>query len=147
MIGFLFGLGFDTATTIGLLVMTTAASLAGVSPLALIALPLAFAAAMTLCDSLNGVAMMRMYRSALDDPRRKLGFNAAVTGISAVSALVISVITLGGFFNVAFGLQDPLTGWLEAIDLGDTGLLLIALLLAVWGAASLPRRGRCAPAR
>ncbi len=147
VIGFLFGLGFDTATTIGLLVMTTAASLAGVSPLALIALPLAFAAAMTLCDSLNGVAMMRMYRSALDDPRRKLGFNAAVTGISALSALFIAVITLGGFFNVAFGLHDPLTGWLGAIDLGDAGLLLIALLLAVWGAASLPRRGRWAPAR
>ncbi len=147
VIGFLFGLGFDTATTIGLLVMTTAASLAGVSPLALIALPLAFAAAMTLCDSLNGVAMMRMYRSALDDPRRKLGFNAAVTGISAVSALFISVITLGGFFNAAFGLHDPLTVWLGAIDLGDAGLLLIALLLAVWGSASLPRRGSGAPAR
>ena len=51
VIGFLFGLGFDTATTIGLLVMATAASLAGVSPLALLALPLAFAAAMTLCDT------------------------------------------------------------------------------------------------
>jgi high-affinity nickel-transport protein len=146
VIGFLFGLGFDTATTIGLLVMTTAASLAGVSPLALIALPLAFTAAMTLCDSLNGVAMMRMYRSALDDPRRKLGFNAAVTGISALSALFIAAITLGGFVNTAFGLQDPITNWLEAIDLGDAGLLLIALLLAVWGAASLPRRGRAARA-
>jgi high-affinity nickel-transport protein len=147
VIGFLFGLGFDTATTIGLLVMTTAASLAGVSPLALIALPLAFAAAMTLCDSVNGVAMMRMYRSALDDPRWKLGFNAAVTGISALSALFVAAITLGGFFNVAFGLQDPVTGWLGAIDLGDAGLLLIALLLAVWGAASLPWRGSGAPAR
>jgi high-affinity nickel-transport protein len=147
VIGFLFGLGFDTATTIGLLVMTTAASLAGVSPLALMALPLAFAAAMTLCDSLNGVAMMRMYRAALDDPRRKLGFNAVVTGISAVSALFIAVITLGGLLNVAFGLQDPLTSWLGAIDLGDAGLLLIALLLAVWGAASLSRRGSGAPAR
>lgn len=80
MIGFLFGLGFDTATTIGLLMMTTAASLAGVPPFALLALPLAFAAAMTLCDSVNGMAMMRMYRSALADPRRKLGFNAVVTG-------------------------------------------------------------------
>jgi high-affinity nickel-transport protein len=143
VIGFLFGLGFDTATTIGLLVMTTAAALAGVSPLALIALPLAFTAAMTLCDSLNGVVMMRMYRSALDDPRRKLGFNAAVTGISALSALFIGVITLGGFFNTAFRLHDPITNWLSAIDLGDAGLLLIALLLSVWGAARiLPQRGR-----
>jgi len=47
---------------------------------------------------------------------------------------------LGGFVNAAFGLDDPLTSWLGAIDLGDAGLLLIALLLAVWGLAAL--RGR-----
>jgi high-affinity nickel-transport protein len=137
VIGFLFGLGFDTATTVGLLMITTAASLAGVPAFALLALPLAFAAAMTLCDSLNGMAMMRMYRSALDDPQRKLGFNALVTGISAVSALFVAVITLGGFANTAFALEDPLTVWLGSVDLGDAGLLLVALLLAVWAAAAL----------
>jgi high-affinity nickel-transport protein len=140
VIGFLFGLGFDTATTIGLLVMTTAASLAGVSPLALLALPLAFTAAMTLCDTTNGVAMMRVYHSAIHNPLRKLGFNAVITGISAVSALFISVITLGGFFNAAFGLDDPLTTWLGGVDLGEAGLLLVAVLLAVWGVTTL--RGR-----
>ncbi|UZX01569.1 nickel transporter [Arthrobacter sp. CDRTa11] len=144
VIGFLFGLGFDTATTIGLLVMATAASLAGVSPLALVALPLAFTAAMTLCDSANGVAMMRMYRSALEDPRRKLGFNAVVTGISAASALFVAVITLAGFFNAAFGLRDPLTTWLGAVDLGDAGLILVALLLGIWGVASLKGQFRAA---
>ncbi|MBT2514979.1 HoxN/HupN/NixA family nickel/cobalt transporter [Arthrobacter sp. ISL-30] len=142
VIGFLFGLGFDTATTIGLLVMTTAASLAGVSPLALLALPLAFTAAMTLCDSLNGVAMLNMYRSAITDPRRKLGFNAVVTGVSAFSALFIAAITLGGFVNSAFRLEDPVTAWLGSIDLGDAGLLLVGVLLAVWGVASL--RGKLA---
>ncbi|MDQ0729866.1 HoxN/HupN/NixA family nickel/cobalt transporter [Arthrobacter sp. B1I2] len=140
VIGFLFGLGFDTATTIGLLMMTTAASLAGVPPFALLALPLAFAAAMTLCDSVNGMAMMRMYRSALDDPQRKLGFNALVTGISAVSALFIAVVTLGGFAHAAFALQDPLTAWLGSIDLGDAGLLLVGVLLAAWAAAVLKLR-------
>ncbi|TQJ58730.1 high-affinity nickel-transport protein [Arthrobacter sp. SLBN-83] len=143
VIGFLFGLGFDTATTIGLLMMTTAASLAGVPPFALLALPLAFAAAMTLCDSLNGMAMMRMYRSALNDPQRTLGFNALVTGISAVSALFIAVITLGGFVHAAFALDDPVTAWLGSVDLGHAGLLLVALLLAVWGAAVLRRKREC----
>lgn len=140
VIGFLFGLGFDTATTIGLLVMTTAASLAGVSALALLALPLAFTAAMTLCDSVNGVAMLNMYRFAIRDPRRKLGFNAAITGVSAISALFVAVITLGGFFNAALGLDDPVTASLGAIDLGDAGLLLVAVLLAMWGVATV--RGR-----
>jgi len=137
VIGFLFGLGFDTATTIGLLVMTTAASLAGVPPFGLLALPLASAAAMTLCDSVNGMAMMRMYRAALDDPRRRLGFNAVVTGISALSALFIALITLAGLLHAAFDLHDPVTAWLSSIDLGDAGLLLVALLLAVWGGAAL----------
>ena len=145
VIGFLFGLGFDTATTIGLLVMATAASLAGVSPLALLALPLAFTAAMTLCDTANGVAMMRMYRSAIHNPQRKLGFNALITGISAVSALAISFITLGGFVNTAFGLEDPVTSWLGEIDLGEAGLLLVGCLLAVWGVASV--RGHLAASR
>lgn len=142
LIGFLFGLGFDTATTIGLLIMATAASLAGVSPFALLALPLAFAAAMTLCDTINGVAMMRMYRSALDDPRRKLAFNAVITGISAVSALFIAIITLGSILHSAFGLRDPLTASLASVDLGDAGLLLVAALLAIWGAGSLRWRLR-----
>jgi high-affinity nickel-transport protein len=145
LIGFLFGLGFDTATTIGLLIMATAASLAGVTPFALLALPLAFAAAMTLCDTINGVAMMRMYRSALADPRRKLAFNAVITGISAVSALFIAVITLGSILYSAFGLRDPLTAWLASVDLGDAGLLLVAGLLTIWGAASL--RWRLGPSK
>lgn len=140
VIGFLFGLGFDTATTIGLLIMTTAATLAGVSPFALLALPLAFTAAMTLCDSANGIAMMRMYKSAIDDPQRKLGFNVVITGISAVSALLISVITIAGFINGAFGLDDPVTTWLMGIDFGDAGLALIALFAVVWGAALLHGR-------
>lgn len=136
VIGFLFGLGFDTATTIGLLVITTTASLAGVSPLALMALPFAFTAAMTLCDSVNGVAMMKMYKSAINNPQRKLGFNAVITGISAVSALFISVITLGGFVNAAFELQDPLTTWLGGIDLGDAGLILVGLFAVAWAASA-----------
>ncbi|MFF2315005.1 HoxN/HupN/NixA family nickel/cobalt transporter [Arthrobacter sp. NPDC058097] len=140
VIGFLFGLGFDTATTIGLLVMTTAASLSGVSPVALLALPLAFTAAMTLCDTTNGVAMMRMYRSAIHDPVRKLGFNAVITGLSALSALFVAVVTLGGFFSEAFGLTDPLTAWLAGIDLGDAGLLLVAAFLLLWGGATLRAR-------
>ena len=142
VIGFLFGLGFDTATTIGLLVITTTASLAGVSPLALMALPFAFTAAMTLCDSINGVAMMKMYKSAINDPQRKLGFNVVVTGISAVSALFISVITLGGFVNAAFELEDPLTTWLGGIDLGDAGLLLVCLFVIAWAVSAWRGRAR-----
>ncbi|MGO4187950.1 HoxN/HupN/NixA family nickel/cobalt transporter [Pseudarthrobacter sp. TAF60_1] len=139
LIGFLFGLGFDTATTIGLLVMTTAATLAGVSPLALMTIPLAFAAAMTLCDSLNGIAMMRLYKSAMENPQRRLGFNAVITGLSSLSALLVAVITLGGLVN-ALGLDQPAITWLAGIDLGDAGLALVAVFAAVWVGAVLLRR-------
>jgi high-affinity nickel-transport protein len=62
-----------------------------------------------------------------------------------VSALFIAAVTLGGFANAAFALEDPLTAWLGSIDLGDAGLLLAALLLAVWGAAGA--KGRLAGSR
>jgi high-affinity nickel-transport protein len=140
VIGFLFGLGFDTATTIGLLVMTTSATLAGVSPFALMAIPLAFAAAMTLCDSINGIAMMRLYKSALENPQRRLGFNTVITGLSALSALFIAVITLGGLVT-AVGLDQPAITWLAGTDLGEAGLALVAAFAAVWfGAVVLGRR-------
>jgi high-affinity nickel-transport protein len=131
-IGFLFGLGFDTASTVALLILTVSASASGVSPLALMAMPLAFTAAMTLCDSVNGVAMMRLYAAALREPLRRLRFNLAVTALSAASALVVSVITLGGWLRELLGLTDPVTAWLSVIDLGDAGLLLAGAFMAVW---------------
>lgn len=141
-LGFLFGLGFDTASTISLLVLTASASLAGVSGLTLLSMPLFFAAGMCLCDTVNGLAVLRMYRSAWQDPVKKLGFNTAITGLSAAAALFISVITLGSVLNTAFGLDDPVTTWLAAVDLGDAGLLLIATLLVVWAGFALVRRVR-----
>jgi high-affinity nickel-transport protein len=84
--------------------------------------------------------MMKMYKTAIRNPQRKLGFNAVITGISAVSALFISVITLGGFVNSAFGLEDPLTTWLGEIDLGDAGLILVGLFVLVWAVSAW--RGR-----
>jgi len=113
-----------------------------VSGWTLLSLPFFFAAGMCLCDSLNGLAVLRMYRSAWRDPARKLGFNTAITGLSAAAALFISVITLGGVLNTAFGLSDPVTSWLADVDLGDAGLLLIASLLVVWGGFTLVRKTR-----
>ncbi|MDP5225778.1 MULTISPECIES: nickel transporter [Arthrobacter] len=146
-VGFLFGLGFDTATTIGLLVTSASAVLSGVPPLALLAMPFAFAAAMTLFDGANGVAMMRLYRSALQHPVRRIRFNLVVTGMSAASALFVAVITLGTLARTALDLDDPFTGFLAGIDLGDAGLLLVASFLTVWGVAALGRRRKAAALR
>lgn len=147
VVGFLFGLGFDTASTVALLILTVSASAAGVSPLALLSLPAAFTAAMTLCDSLNGAAMMRLYDTALREPMRRLRFNLVITALSAVSALMISFITLGGWLRELLGLEDPVTGWLADVDLGDAGLLLAGSFLViwlVWRLAQRPGQGRTA---
>lgn len=132
VLGFLFGLGFDTATTIGLLLLTVSASLAGVPALALLGLPVAFTAAMTLCDTLNGLGMMKLYSNALTQAGTRRRFNATVTVISAVSALFVATITLGGFFHDLLGLEDPATTALAEIDLGQAGLALIAVFALVW---------------
>ncbi|WP_427134296.1 HoxN/HupN/NixA family nickel/cobalt transporter [Pseudarthrobacter sp. S9] len=137
VLGFLFGLGFDTASTIAFLLLTASAALAGISPPALMALPLGFTAAMTLCDTANGVAMMKMYRSAVVDPVRRIGFNMVITGMSATSALFISLITIGGLLHTVLSLDDPVTIWLAELDLGHAGLALVALFLGVWGIAAL----------
>lgn len=141
-VGFLFGLGFDTATTIGLLVAAATAALAGVPPLALFALPLAFSASMTLFDTLNGIAMMTLYRQALDEPAKRLTFNLVVTAMSALSALFVAALTLAGLARVLFSLQDPLTGFLASLDLGDAGLGLVAAFAVVWLVAAGSERLR-----
>ncbi|MEO6530728.1 MAG: nickel transporter [Specibacter sp.] len=143
VLGFLFGLGFDTASTIAFLLLTASAALAGITPAALLALPLAFTAAMTLCDTANGMAMMKMYRSAVMNPARRIGFNMVVTGLSATSALFISALTIVTLLHDSLGWRDPVTTWLAELELGHAGLLLVGLFLLVWGSAALSwRRNR-----
>jgi high-affinity nickel-transport protein len=94
---------------------------------------------MTHCDSVNVIAMMRLYKSAIGNPQRRLGFNAIITGLSALSALFVSVITLSGLAT-NLGLDQPTFAWLARIDLGDAGLALVAAFAAIWIGAAL--RGR-----
>ena len=87
---------------------------------------------MTLCDTLNGLGMMKLYSTALTETGTRMRFNATVTVISAVSALLIAVITLGGFVNDLLGLTDPVTTALADVDLGQAGLALVAVFGLVW---------------
>lgn len=149
VIGFLFGLGFDTATTIGLLLLAVSVSAAGIPLVTLLALPVAFTAAMTLCDTTNGLGMMRLYSSALQPSERRRRFNLVVTSVSAVSALFIAVLTLGAFVHELLGLTDPVTTWLAEVDLGHAGLALVGVFALIWLCAALleHRHGRVRPVR
>lgn len=131
-VGFLFGLGLDTAATVIALVL--GAGMVDGGLVAVLALPLAFAAGMALADSADGVAMARVYRWASDDRARQLNYSIVVTALStAVAALV------GGGGLVA--LAATAVGWSPSLpDSQLAGLVVIALFAIVWVVAVISRR-------
>ena len=117
LIGFLFSLGFDTSSQIGLLILTAGAALAGAPAISLLCLPILFTAAMTLGDTLNGLMMLRMYASAHEDPKRKINYNLLVTGVGIVSGLVVGSIAeanteYAGFLLAALFAVIGVAAWL-----------------------------------
>lgn len=89
-LGFLFGLGFDTTTEVGLLGLSASQASSGLYPLALLVLPVLFSAGMSLVDSLEGVLMLKVYGWAVDTPRRKEIYNILITSLSVAVALGIA---------------------------------------------------------
>jgi high-affinity nickel-transport protein len=92
LIGFLFSLGFDTSSQIGLLMVTAGAALAGASTVSLLCLPILFTAAMTLGDTSNGLMMLKVYQTADQGPARKINYNIVITSVSILSALAVGAI-------------------------------------------------------
>lgn len=138
VVGFLFGLGFDTATEVSLLLIAGAAAVGtGVPWYAVLTLPILFAAGMSLLDTTQGAVMRRAYGWAAAQPGRRLRYNVTVTTISAAVALAIAVVSLGGAGEAA-GLR-PLE-WIATINLDWAGLVLTGVLLAVWAGFALHRR-------
>ncbi len=88
-LGLLFGLGFDTASEVGLLAMTAGASAGDLPIAALLSLPLLFAAGMTLMDTTDGILMAKAYNWAFVNPLRKIFYNITTTALSILVALVV----------------------------------------------------------
>jgi high-affinity nickel-transport protein len=120
-LGALFGLGFDTATEIGLLALAAGVATHHVPLPAILALPTLFAAGMSLLDTADGVFMSRAYGWAFSNPVRKIYYNITVTSLSVAVALVIGMIEL---LQVTVGLR--------MLDLGKVGYLVVALFFATW---------------
>ena len=128
-IGFLFGLGFDTASEIALLAISVAAVASAMPIAAVVALPLLFAAGMTMMDTLDGILMTRAYDWALSTPLRKIYYNLTVTGLSVIAAFGIGVLQLGSLFN-----HSPAGVWsgLLQLDFTAIGVGLVVLLVLAW---------------
>jgi nickel/cobalt transporter (NiCoT) family protein len=131
----LFGLGFDTATEVTLMVMAGSGSAAGLPWYAVVCLPLLFAAGMSLFDTLDGTFMNVAYHWAFANPVRKVYYNLTITGLSVAVAFLIGTIELVGVLHDRLDLTDPLTGWISGLDLGNVGFAIVALFVVVWTAA------------
>ncbi|WP_457101641.1 HoxN/HupN/NixA family nickel/cobalt transporter [Microbacterium sp. P5_E9] len=131
LVGLLFGLGFDTATEIGLLTLAGAATLGAVPWWAALTLPVLFAAGMSAFDTTQGAVIHRAY--AWRPGRRRLGevYAIAMTGLSVVAAVLIAIVQLADVLVDGLGLGGPLP-WLASIGIDDLGFVLTGLLLVTW---------------
>jgi high-affinity nickel-transport protein len=123
-LGVLFGLGFDTATEVGLLALATGAATHRVPVLAVLSLPILFAAGMSLLDTADGAFMSHAYGWAFSHPVRKAYYNLTVTSLSVTVALGIGTIEL-------LHVLAP-WAWVASLDFGTLGYLIVALFVLTW---------------
>ncbi len=131
-IGFLFGLGFDTASEVALLALSAGAAASALPLAGILALPVLFAAGMSAMDTADGVFMATAYRWAFTTPLRKVYYNLTVTGLSVVAALLIGLIELTQVLARELGLSTGLWKRLQDLDFGTLGYLLVALFVLAW---------------
>jgi high-affinity nickel-transport protein len=130
--GFLFGLGFDTVTEVGLLVIAGGAVAVALPWWAVITLPVLFAAGMSLLDTLDGAFMNIAYGWAFSRPVRKVYYNITVTALSVAVAMIIGLATLGGLVTERLDIHSGPIAWLAGLDMEVLGYGIVVLFLAAW---------------
>ena len=134
LVGALFGLGFDTATEIGVLGLSAAQGSSGMTLWSVMVFPALFAAGMALIDTADGILMVGAYGWALRTPRVKFAYNMAITLTSALVALAVAGVELVQMIGDRLDLDGTI--WRLADKAGasaDTiGLLLVAASASAW---------------
>jgi nickel/cobalt transporter (NiCoT) family protein len=143
-LGFLFGLGFDTATEVALLALAGSAASASSLPwYAVLCLPIIFAAGMSLWDTIDGTFMNFAYGWAFSNPVRKIFYNIVLTGVSVAFAFVIGGTELLQVAQDRFGLHGTFWDWVGGLDLNTAGFVITGVLLVMWvGALAVWKFGR-----
>ncbi|MGC8612368.1 MAG: HoxN/HupN/NixA family nickel/cobalt transporter [Athalassotoga sp.] len=132
-IGFLFGLGFDTATEVAILGISATMAQNGRMPVwEIMIFPFLFTAGMSLMDSLDGVAMLKAYDWAMVDGMRKLFFNMTITGMSVLVALIIGFIEWIQVIGLQLNLGGPFWNGIENLDFGVLGVIIVGLMISTW---------------
>jgi high-affinity nickel-transport protein len=131
-VGVLFGLGFDTATEVALLVLAAGAGAAGLPFYAILCLPILFAAGMSLLDTIDGSFMNFAYGWAFSKPVRKVYYNITITGLSVVVALFIGTIELAGLLTDKLGLHGSLAAWFQNFNINTAGFVIVGIFIGSW---------------
>jgi high-affinity nickel-transport protein len=133
-VGFLFGLGFDTATEVGLLGIAATQAVQGMSPWQTLAFPALFTAGMALVDTTDSVLMVRAYGWAFVQPLRKLWYNLTMTAVSVIVALLIGGVEALGVLADQLGLEGGVWSLVSRLndDLTNFGFAVIAVFLSTW---------------
>ena len=143
-VGFLFGLGFDTATEVSLLTAAATEAGKGLSVWSILAFPALFSAGMSLVDTTDGVLMLGAYGWAFVKPIRKLYYNLTITVVSAVVGLLIGGIEtlglIGGEMNLRGWFWDRLTNLND--NFGTLGYAIIAIFAASWAISFIVYRAK-----
>ena len=136
-LGILFGLGFDTATEIGLLVLAGSSVIAGLPWWAIISLPLFFAGGMSLLDTIDGSFMNFAYGWAFSKPVRKVYYNIIITGLSVAVALFVGGLEILQVIAQQLNLSGPFWNYALDFNLNSAGYFIVAAFAVVWGIALL----------
>lgn len=131
-IGVLFGLGFDTATEVGLLVLAGGAAAFQLPWYAILTLPILFAAGMSLLDSIDGVFMNYAYGWAFSRPVRKVYYNITITALSVAVALIVGTVELVSILTEKLSIDRGPMAWIGALDLNSVGFVIVALFVLTW---------------
>jgi high-affinity nickel-transport protein len=131
-LGLLFGLGFDTATEVSLLVLAGTGAAAGLPWYAVMVLPLLFAAGMSLLDCLDGLFMSVAYDWAFLRPVRKVYYNVTITGLSVAVAFVIGTIEIVGVLHDKAQWDNAVTDWISGLDLNNVGFVIVGIFVVTW---------------
>jgi high-affinity nickel-transport protein len=136
-IGVLFGLGFDTATEVALLVLAGNAVAGGLPFWAILSLPVLFAAGMCLFDAIDGCFMNFAYDWAFSNPIRKVFYNLTITGLSVFVALFIGTVELVGLVGQELNVNDPFFNFFAHFNINTAGFVVVGAFAATWVAALL----------
>jgi nickel/cobalt transporter (NiCoT) family protein len=131
-IGFLFGLGFDTATEVALLVLAGTAVVSGLPFYAILSLPILFAAGMSLFDTLDGCFMNFAYDWAFARPVRKVFYNLTITSLSVFVAFFIGAVEIVGLLGQEVHLGGPVWSFLERFNINTAGFFIVGVFVITW---------------